>query len=551
MKIAVVGTSNSILANGYFPVYQALEYPHQVDNFSLGASFCQYIPFALEKFALSENYDLILTDCCPNDGAYFPYARTPDWLYNELHSIFSHIRELPLRHLHLIFPTELETAVHEKIHQQVCEELEIPYLHISGILKNTNKQTKPSLFADKMHINPFYAKQVAFLVKQKTNEVLKNPTPPKKASICRHKEYFIYSLTEHKEFSQVTRATSLRSENFIQLKNNQEICLENLPPCNLESLYFYTNIEAGYYHLSTKNTLTNYNLAYHLANCIFLKPIPANTFKIDKFLKIKAGFNPACEYVMEEYNFPPKEKNNSELLLNALLLSKEINQPLAWQEKNLPSVNEKDLNTFGKIYHFINNIEQYKDINAPISDEFILIGAMLYPKHAMLRKRFIKILKHSAHPYYACYFAKLYLIPRKKYTMAAKLLEFAITLKKDISFQEILAACYLEQNKFAKAETFIQQEISEEHAVIRLKLLILLARKTQNKMDFVRNAQKFLDYGATINHLVFLAENCLAFQEIELAKEFLDMITSDSRNFHHEEDRQKITALTQKINTYR
>ena len=179
MKIAVVGTSNSILANGYFPVYQALEYPHQVDNFSLGASFCQYIPFALEKFALSENYDLILTDCCPNDGAYFPYARTPDWLYNELHSIFSHIGELPFKHLHLIFPTELETAVHEKIHQQVCEELDIPYLHISSILKSINKQKKPPLFADKMHINPFYAKQIAFLIKQKTNEVLNNSTPKK------------------------------------------------------------------------------------------------------------------------------------------------------------------------------------------------------------------------------------------------------------------------------------------------------------------------------------------------------------------------------------
>ncbi len=176
---------------------------------------------------------------------------------------------------------------------------------------------------------------------------------------------------------------------------------------------------------------------------------------------------------------------------------------------------------------------------------------MLYPEHAILRKRFIKILKHSAHPYYACYFAKLYLIPRKKYAMAAKLLEFAITLKKDVSFQEMLAICYLAQNEFAKAQTFILREIPEEHTVIRLKLLILLARETQNKMDFVRYAQEFLDYGATINHLVFLAENCLAFREIELAKEFLDMITSDSRNFHHEENRQKITALTQKINTYR
>ncbi len=38
MKIAIVGTSNSILANGYASLYEAIEYPHQVDNFSIGAT---------------------------------------------------------------------------------------------------------------------------------------------------------------------------------------------------------------------------------------------------------------------------------------------------------------------------------------------------------------------------------------------------------------------------------------------------------------------------------------------------------------------------------
>jgi len=82
MKIAVVGTSNSILASGYFPLYRAMEYPNQVDNFSHGASYCHYIPFALEKYAILKNYDFLITDCCPNDGSFFPYARTETWLYN-------------------------------------------------------------------------------------------------------------------------------------------------------------------------------------------------------------------------------------------------------------------------------------------------------------------------------------------------------------------------------------------------------------------------------------------------------------------------------------
>ena len=71
MKIAILGTSNSILKNGYAPLYQALEFPNQVDNYSIGATICQFIPFALEKYAIFKNYDFLITDCCPNDSDCF------------------------------------------------------------------------------------------------------------------------------------------------------------------------------------------------------------------------------------------------------------------------------------------------------------------------------------------------------------------------------------------------------------------------------------------------------------------------------------------------
>ncbi len=555
MKIAIVGTSNSILANGYFPIYQAIEYPNQVDNFSHGASYCHYIPFALEKYAILENYDFLITDCCPNDGSFFPYARTETWFYNELCSIFTHIKERNCKHLHLIFPTNIPFAIHEEIHKQVCMELAVPFLDIGAILRNTRQTTNQPLYADKMHVASFYAKQFAYLIKQKRQEITHMAEPAHNLALCKHKEYFLYDLPKNidtlaAKTPVLTRATSLRSEKFIQLKHGDEICLENLPCCNLESLYFYTNYEAGYYSLSSENTLQNYNLAYHLANIFHFRPIPANRFSVNKFLKIQAGFNPNCQEILEEFNIVPYNKNTSELLISALLLSKEVNPPRPWQKQETTSLNEKDLKNFNKINIFINTLAVYQNHKRSIPDEFILTSASLFPKHSTIRKRFVTILKTAKNPYYFYYFVQIYLMPGKKYTQAGKLLEHALSLKKDILFAEPLVKCYLAQNCCDKAFAFIQKEIPDQNPVIRLKLLLAWAEKTKNKKAFTEYAKEMLECGTSLNHMAILVEAALSFQEHELAKEFFALITNDPRNFQHERDKQKISSLMAQIKNY-
>lgn len=550
IKIAVVGTSNSILAKGYFPLYQAIEYPNQVDNYSLGASYCQYIPFALEKYVILKNYDIVLTDCCPNDGSFFPYARSADWLYNELYSIFSLIQESPCKHVHLLFPTDLPFAIHEEIHRQVCTELNIPFLDIGAILKQNKKHSEQELYADKMHISPFYAKQFAFVLKQKVHEILKNPAPSHSNQSYKSKEYFSCELAKHTDFPQMTRATSLRAENFVQLKNKQEICLENLPPCNLESLYFYTNIEAGYYHLSTEQNIKNYNLSYHLANIFHFRPLPASFFAVSKFLKIQTSISPQCQEIIEELNFPPHDNNTSELLINALLFSREVNAPLTWQAKEMPPCNERDLKNYQKINRFLSALDQYHNSALPVPEEFIVLAASIFPKHQTIRKRFVTLLKKTQNPYFYFYFASFYLMPRKKYSMAAALLEHALSIQNNILFSELLAQCYLKQKLFAKAYAFIQENIADTYPIIRLKLLITWAKMTNNKKEFSMYAQKMLDYGTSISHMALLAETSLAFGERELAKEFLNLITIDPRNFHHNEDKEIINALKEKIDNH-
>lgn len=67
MKIAVVGTSNGVLNDGYgrFLVKDASS--HQVDNFSIGAVCSLYANYIIDKKMIAEEYDICVLDFCIND----------------------------------------------------------------------------------------------------------------------------------------------------------------------------------------------------------------------------------------------------------------------------------------------------------------------------------------------------------------------------------------------------------------------------------------------------------------------------------------------------
>ena len=350
MKIAILGTSNSILKNGYAPLYQTLEFPNQVDNYSIGATICQFIPFALEKYAIFKNYDFLITDCCPNDSdCFYCKQRTADWFYNELFTILSTIKEARIKHLHLIFPYK-NSQVLQKMHVQICEELSIPYLDIGSIITNATPRSEREPMQDIHHVSSFFSKQFAHVIKEKRKEISKNPVQTSgKTHIA--KKYVYYDLTKNlqQKYPVITRATSHLTENFIHIQNKQEILLDKLPALNLEGLYFYSNKEAGLFNLSSANSVCNYSLYFPTADYIFYQPIPQNTFPVRSFLKIQSGFNKKSPYVIMENNAEPERKDYSELLLNSLLFSKETDTPLEWKEKKYSQNIQNDAQRFEKI----------------------------------------------------------------------------------------------------------------------------------------------------------------------------------------------------------
>lgn len=535
MKIAVVGTSNSILKNGYFPIYQALEYPNIVDNLSLGGANCQLLPYSIEKYKIFDNYDFLITDCAVNDGDYGnANIYSSNWLYNELYSIMSMIKEAPVRHLHLIFPSQIPYQEYYKIHCQVCQELNIPYINIKKILSESCNLGQKELFQDEKHIAYFLAKQLAWLIKKEREYICSEPKSDDLSACYQSKKYILYSLPDKLKgkYPICTKSSSLISNEYIILKDTDTLCLDDLPSLNLESISFWANTKAGYYTLESENHKQNFNLCIGDAHYTYFRPIDYNAFPVNKFLKLKLGLDPNYPTPKREFTIEPIIKKNNELILNSFLFSQEVNPPLTWQPKNLPENSNHYLTEFQKFYSFCTSVSNYTRQNLGyIADDFIFIAAVLYPENPLLRQRYLKCIKNTDNPYFVYLYVKLYLLPRGKNRMAIKLLNALLKQQKITKAVSDLVHCYIQLKQFDNALSVVSSLSNEKDLIKKLNLLCALYAH-MNKPDlFFAEAKKLLALNEHVSTILELVDYCMMLKEYQTAYQCLALINKDPRNF--------------------
>lgn len=550
MKIAVVGTSNSILTNGYFPIYQALEYPNQVDNLSLSGANCQLIPYSIEKYKIFNTYDFLITDCAVNDGDYTRVKiYSSDWLYNELYSILSMIKEAPIRHLHLVFPTNLPFQEHYQIHCQVCQELNIPYFDIKKILSESKKQGQKDCYFDDKHIAHFLAKQIAWLIKKERERIFSAPKSDDLSACYQQKKYILYSLPDQfkNKYPICTKSSSLVTDNYIVLKDTDTLSLNSFPQSNLESISFWANTKAGYYTLETENHKQNFNLYVADGHYTHFRPIGRSAFPVNTFLQLKLGLDSNYPIPASDYTPPPAVKNKNELILNSFLFSKEIKPPLKWHPKKFPENSIYYLTEFQKIYTFCTAAENYtkKNLNY-IPDDFIFIAASLYPENSALRRQYLKRIKKTDNHYFVYFYVKRYLLPRKKYSMAIKLLN--TLLKQKIIRQAVsdLVHCYIQLKEFDSALSIVNCLSDEKDSITKLHLRCALYAHMHLPDLFFTEAKQLLALNEHVTTVLILVDYCIRLKEYQTALQCLEMIYNDPRNFQNKAQREKII---EKVNT--
>ena len=555
MKIAVVGTSNSIRVEGYFPLYQAVEYPNIVDNLSLGGSNCQLIPFSIEKYNIFDTYDFLITDTAINDGDYLaPKLRTPDWLYNELYSILSMVKESPIHHLHLIFPYDIEYKEHYKIHCQVCQELGVPYLDIGKIVSASRQYGVKTLYTDIRHISYFLSKQLAYIIKEERKRIFSVQKSDDISACYKTKKYILYSLPEKfkDKFPTCTKSSTLLSYDYIRLKENDTLCLDNLPPLNLESISFWSNTRGGYYTLETENHKQNFNLFYTETHFTHFRPLPKEAFPVNKFLKLKLGLDANYPPPLLEYMFKPLYTENNELILNSFLFSQNINPPRKWEEKNIQDNSDRYMAAFHKICSFCTAVSKYSNDIALqyIPVDFIFIAAHAYPKNQILRKEFLKRLKKSDNPYFAYAYVKLYLLPRKKYTIAIKILQYLLTQKNILNAVMDLVHCYVKLKQYDEALNSVKLITDDRYHSRRLQLLCFIYAHMNLPELFFKKAQELLAFNEKFSTVLDIADNCIVMKKYKEASEFLQTIFEDYRSFVYEGQRDSIMEKVKEVQGY-
>lgn len=165
MKIAVIGTSNSVLKSGYFETYKALEHPHQVDLFAVGGTIVSYAAFALEYYGILAEYDVIVTEFSTNDtNRYKKNVVSLKYLAQYIYDIFALIRNAGKIHINLLLghpDTEKDCPVFG-IYRGICKMFGTENIEGHELVSSFEKDG--NIWLDENHYRSCAARKLAFVL---------------------------------------------------------------------------------------------------------------------------------------------------------------------------------------------------------------------------------------------------------------------------------------------------------------------------------------------------------------------------------------------------
>lgn len=170
MRIAIVGTSNSIMRDGWVAALRELRPHDEIDNHSIGASTSLYGSFIVDHEKIADRYDVCFLDFCVNDQA---YNLTGDFALNyavaSYCGLLQKFKGANCRALPLLFPVRSAFENSEKrsvieYAARACSAFGYPTLDILGIIdrvRNDLGLSGDDLYLDGAHLRPHVAAAVA------------------------------------------------------------------------------------------------------------------------------------------------------------------------------------------------------------------------------------------------------------------------------------------------------------------------------------------------------------------------------------------------------
>lgn len=255
MKIAILGTSNSVLRDGYT---KNLSQIHDVDNYAIGACCFSLAIHDIDKYKIAENYDYAIFDFCINDHQYL----LSKWIglehLNQIHyNVTKHLTSSKATPIFIALPNKLfcDDASKNKgylIHRKLCENNGIilvdGYKFIKEIL-NLNAKFRNILFIDNIHLKRTVAQYLGDIALEIIEVVGKYFHHEIEIS---DKSFFTKDLSNYApNLERISINTSIRNVEAVKVKRNDCIYLKENG--YLSGLLIDANNSKARVSLKTKN----------------------------------------------------------------------------------------------------------------------------------------------------------------------------------------------------------------------------------------------------------------------------------------------------------
>ncbi|MGA2401933.1 MAG: hypothetical protein ABSG91_09520 [Syntrophobacteraceae bacterium] len=176
-KIAIVGTSNSILAEGWSSEFRRIEPNSIIHNYSLGSNSSLYGVYTLIKQDIASKYDYCILDFCVNDQNFLDcHAISWEFLLASIAGLFAPFldEQVGCTPLWLLFINkrhfkDKHLNISRDAHMFLCSYYGVPYIDVYDLIvdaANTKGYNEDDIFAEETHLRSAFAKPLAHVVSE-------------------------------------------------------------------------------------------------------------------------------------------------------------------------------------------------------------------------------------------------------------------------------------------------------------------------------------------------------------------------------------------------
>lgn len=302
MKVGILGTSNSILLDGWAPVFEAIMAPTcKVINYSSGANCSAYGLYAIDHFDILSHVDFLVIDFSMNDQNF--YEQRKILKFEEIQSYYYHLikrvseSRVPAAALVFFNKRHLYSDSFEikDMHIDICNHFGISVIDIHDHIKRVDAyHNRNEIFGGNDHLTSFYSKHIAYTVKEHCLKTLKKGSVRNDLGVNATGSQFYGIRLAQIEGTEgiVKRGTNLISHECINV-HEDGITINFNEECEIDSVFFKASKENGYVRFESNGKSVAKNISLTYKKGFYLRTL-----------------RPRCRVLKELNIYPFKRKND-------------------------------------------------------------------------------------------------------------------------------------------------------------------------------------------------------------------------------------------------